>query len=50
MVKDIAVGAANHGFDSQAGQIHHSVAYGLPLALRFLRAVFFYFFLLFQAT
>ena len=35
MVKDIANGAEGLGFDSRAGQIGHSVAYGSPSLRRF---------------
>ena len=39
VVKDIAIGAGGLGFDSQAGQIGHSVANILPSLLRFFGAV-----------
>ena len=40
MVKDIASGAGDHGFDSRVGQIGHSVANDSPLLRRFFGAAF----------
>ena len=39
LLKLIVIGAGGMGFDSRAGQIGHSVAYGSPPLRRFFRAV-----------